>query len=215
MQMVEYVSMLVSASVEAVINMPSAIVEFITANKQVGAAIAGGATSAVLGGLFALFIAKRITLQLKMIDNTLEFSKRFGELLKEQGTLNKTYKTCITDKTPQHEEAELEEAMVWWWRFFDLMLYEYDFFRNGLLWDARFAMWMVWRWLDYNDETKTFTTNGMGYRDGWSTWSKKPANVENRFVKFLEQIHKAADRKEVEAIVKSAAPRFWRHARLD
>lgn len=217
MQILEYIGMLASASVELVTNMLTTVVEFITANidKQIRASIAGGATSALVAGLFALFIARRITLYLKMIDNTLEFSKRFGELLKEQGALNKAYKTGITDKTPQHIEADLEEAKVWWWTFFDLMLYEYDFFRQGLLWDERFTMWMIWRWHDYNDATTTFTTNGMGYREGWSTWSERIPNIENRFVMFLTQIHKAADRKQVEKIVKSAAPGFWRHARLD
>ena len=38
---------------------------------------------AAIDGVVVWLIARRVTVRLKMIESTLEFSKRFGELIKE------------------------------------------------------------------------------------------------------------------------------------
>ena len=145
-----------------------------------------------------------------MIESTFEFSKRFGELLHQQSELNNAYlKNRMTDATKNNPPTPLEAnaARIWWWRFFDLMVYEYDFFKNGLLWNERYIEWMKWRWHDFNDkEADVFATCGINYAAGWKMWKERRPNEKNRIIVFFDEIHKQENTDEVEKYVKSKSP---------
>jgi len=139
------------------------------------------------------------------IESTLEFSRRFGELLQLQSKLNQVYDRARSTADTQDDPPtalETNEARTWWWLFFDLLLYEYDFFIQDLVWSERFKEWIRWRWYDAkatgNDMWKTC---GMDYQTGWKNWKEKPANIKNRLVEFLERVHQAEDVAAVERIV--------------
>ena len=139
------------------------------------------------------------------IESTLEFSRRFGELLQLQSKLNLVYERArATDETRDMPATELEtnEARTWWWLFFDLLLYEYDFFKQDLVWSERFAEWIRWRWYDFKASgDDVWQTCGMDYKKGWNNWKGKPANRKNRLVQFLDKVHEAPDIATVERIV--------------
>jgi len=174
-------------------------------------AILGALFGAGVTSLVVLHVAKRYTKQMRMYESTLEFSKRFGELIKEQSELNNKYvETRSTDQMqntlPTPREAN--DAKTWWSRFFDLMVYEYDFFMEGLLWDERFAEWMRWRWHEYNAQgDDIWKTCGIDYRQGWKIWKDRPANINNRLIAFFETIHNLKNADEVEKYVMSQSPR--------
>jgi hypothetical protein len=141
----------------------------------------------------------------EQIESTLEFSRRFGELLQLQSKLNQAYDRARSTAHTQDDPPtalETNEARIWWWLFFDLLLYEYDFFKQDLVWKERFKEWIRWRWYDAkatgNDMWKTC---GMDYQTGWKNWKEKPANRKNRLVEFLERVHQAQDVAAVERIV--------------
>jgi hypothetical protein len=141
----------------------------------------------------------------EQIESTLEFSRRFGELLQLQSKLNQAYDRARSTAHTQDDPPtalETNEARTWWWLFFDLLLYEYDFFKQDLVWSERFKEWIRWRWYDAkatgNDMWKTC---GMDYQTGWKNWKEKPANIKNRLVEFLESVHQAEDVAAVERIV--------------
>lgn len=142
----------------------------------------------------------------KQIESTLEFSRRFGELLQLQSKLNKEYVAAqANQQTPTNQPTlqEADEARIWWWLFFDLLLYEYDFFKQGLIWDERFAEWIKWRWYDFRATGDArWMTCGVDYCAGWQSWKDKPANHNNRLIAFLDKVHnRARDAAEVEQIV--------------
>jgi hypothetical protein len=177
----------------------------------------GAALSAIIGGLAVWYIAHRYTLRLKMFDSTLEFSKRFGDMVERQSRLNRAYADArAANPSLPATNIEREEARAWWWHFFDLVLFEYDFFKQGLLWDERFARWMRWRWHEYNATgADIWRTNGMDYREGWDDWKNRRANQGHRLIAFLDEIHAAADEDEVARLVRAASPGFWRGYHLD
>jgi uncharacterized membrane-anchored protein YhcB (DUF1043 family) len=141
----------------------------------------------------------------KQIESTLEFSRRFGELLQLQGRLNQAYdRARSTDETRNTPPTALEtnEARTWWWLFFDLLLYEYDFFKQDLVWRERFTEWIRWRWYDFKAVgSDVWQTCGIDYQTGWRSWKEKPANRKNRLTQFLDKVHDAPDIASVERIV--------------
>lgn len=176
------------------------------------AAIAGAVISAVVLVILAIYAALKERRQAagdrhrKQIESTLEFSRRFGELLQLQSKLNKEYLGSRRNQQAQNDQPtpqEVDEARVWWWLFFDLLLYEYDFFKQGLIWNERFAEWIKWRWYDFHAVGDArWKTCGVDYRAGWQSWKDKPANQNNRLITFLDKVHnRARDAAEVEQIV--------------
>ncbi len=110
------------------------------------------------------FSANYFTARVKRIDATLEFNKRFHELIERQDALNRKYEE---DKIRLEEEGNRnprdplklkaaknslkcseKEGVAWWWEFFDLLLHEFDFWHQNLVTRVRFLEWMVWRWAD-------------------------------------------------------------------
>ena len=143
---------------------------------------------AIIAGFAAWLIAHYYTKRLKRIESTLEFSKRFHELIKQQQALNRKRAEDKRDKKclPVIEE---QEAYAWWWQFFDLLLYEFDFWRRGLVRDKRFLEWMIWRWHDaYPQPGSEWTTCGVSYMDGWNRWRTHPAHSSD-LIKLIDQIH--------------------------
>jgi hypothetical protein len=151
------------------------------------------------------------SLRLKKVESTLEFSKRFGELIQRQTELNRMYRQARPTEDNPPTSVETYEAKVWWWQFFDLVLYEYDFFRQGFLWDERFARWMRFRWHEYNAKgDDLWKTCGMDYRAGWDSWECRRANHNSRLSRFLAKVHNAKTESEVVQIVKDESPNPWK-----
>jgi hypothetical protein len=71
----------------------------------------GGFISAAIGGLVVWLIARRVTLRLKMIESTLEFSKRFGELIQEQSDLNQIYMEKRAAQNIPPSNLETDQAL--------------------------------------------------------------------------------------------------------
>jgi len=159
----------------------------------------GQVFGAITAAIFVLIVAKYVTLKLKAVESMLEFTKRYGELMREQTEINLEHAKIVSRaraESPtalvQELEIEKEKAMAWWWRFFDLVLYEYDFFRNGLVWEERFFRWMKWKHSAFNELSGVpCQTSTMSYRDAWEVWSKTGPNTDSDFVDFMNEIHKA------------------------
>jgi hypothetical protein len=181
---------------------PSDLLRFLQDYPASGAIIGAVITALVnMGVLFG--IASRYTKRLKRIESTLEFSKRFQDLLQQQRDLNRR---CSTPPTTM----DIDDADTWWWRFFDLQLYEFDFFQQGLVRRERFLEWMKWRWYDYKAAKNAMsTTCGVDYKEGWQSWKNRPAMKENRLVRFLDAVHNASNVQEIASLVKKNAPRWW------
>lgn len=96
--------------------------------------------SASISACVLFIIAAHYTTRFKRIDSTLEFSKRFQELLKDQRLLNAAYdRDRLASPALPQTCIEKEDAIAWWWRFFDLLLYEFDFFHQKLVREDRFV----------------------------------------------------------------------------
>jgi hypothetical protein len=181
--------------------------------------------AAIIAGCFAWAIAARYTKRLKQIEATLEFSKRFHELIQQQRVLNRKYDEarlhCKVAK--EVDELDRQDADAWWWGFFDLLQYEYDFYQKGMVRKGRFEEWMVWRWHAFHpEEGKEWKTCGIEYREAWTAWTKHPAQP-SRLIKLLNEIHGIGvppnlaqnDRNRVLAKlvrieVKPHGPRWWK-----
>lgn len=153
----------------------------------------GAAVSGLITGSILLLIAVYYTKRFNRINATLEFRKRFHELLQQQQSLNTKFADAHQDQEiPQPTERERGEAQAWWWRFFDLLLYEYEFARHGQVEKARFREWMRWRWYDFNGENGQFwQTCGVTYAQGWHYWKGRQAVQGNPLINFLNDIHRA------------------------
>jgi hypothetical protein len=194
-------------------------------------AVAGVAPilAAIIAGSIAWSIAEFYTKRLKQIEATLEFSKRFHELIQQQRTLNRRYVEArlagaVADAIDEMDE---EDAHAWWWRFFDLLMYEYDFYQKGMVRKARFEEWMIFRWHDYHpDPGREWQTCGVGYRDGWEYWKDHPAHG-TRLIGLLEEIHDLPDHPgmtredrnrviadDVRNKVKPHGPHWWKRTDL-
>jgi hypothetical protein len=118
--------------------------------------------------------------------------------------LNKEYdKDRLANNTLKGPTAvEEQDAVAWWWRFFDLLLYEFDFWQRGNIREERFLEWMLWRWYDSHPKKgeQTWATCGVGYMQGWERWKKHPAHG-NRLRGLLDDIHAADHPKKVPGIV--------------
>jgi hypothetical protein len=182
---------------------------------------------AMIAGLAAWLIAHVYTKRLKRIEATLEFSRRFHELIQQQCVLNRK---CAEDRRSNNSlpVIEKQEADAWWWRFFDLLLYEFYFWQRGLIRNERFIEWMVWRWHDDHPKPgEEWKTCGVDYKDGWANWRLHPAHG-SRLITLLDEIHRIPDRndgepdkkheenvkKKVRAIVNRHRPRWWKRWRV-
>jgi hypothetical protein len=172
-------------------------------------------TAPIFGALItataALIIAQIYTKRFKRVDATLDFMRRFGELLKQQHDLNKEYdffQSTIKDRI---------EGYAFFDRFFAEMLNEFRFFEEGLIKPDTFLEWTTWRWHDYRDDLGTTIprTRGVSYREGWERWLKRPVlrDYKNEgFIRFLNEIHGVGsvngtpNQKELVQIVRSRAP---------
>jgi hypothetical protein len=176
-------------------------------------------------GLIAVLVTKRLAREerkrdnrLKRIESTLEFSRRFQELIRDRRHLNRKYSDAHEEKKDaQPTSAEKDEGLVWWWAFFDLMLYQFDFFQRGLIREERFIEWMRWRWYDFNPkpDEEVWKTCGVTYKDGWDLWSTRKAHRKNRLIQFLNDVHEADTPGEVARIVRAQGPRPGQKTKLD
>ena len=187
--------------------------------------------AATLGASVAAWVAhgvaNKYTARVKRVEATLQFSKQFHELIQLQRALNGKYeevlakcnKALATKSEAEKTEAERTEAGIqsdviekiakgdakaWWWQFFDLLLYEFDFWQQGYVREERFIEWMVWRWHDSHPRTDVneprWETCGMDYIEGWDRWRSHPAHG-GRLLELLDRIHKAKHPNKVPDIV--------------
>jgi hypothetical protein len=165
----------------------------------------------VLTALAVWLTAHWYTFRIKKIESTLEFSRRFWELNERRNEMNSEYaKKHPAGVGPSDDERKL--GLTWWWRFFDLIMYEYDFFKRALVWNDRFKMWMKWRYYNHNferEEHEPWEANGVDYATGWSHWQKMKANEHAPFQDFLDRIHAAKNSKEVGQIVEKESVGRW------
>jgi hypothetical protein len=182
---------------------------------------------ATVAGLAAWLIAHFYTKRLKRVEATLEFSRRFHELIQRQCVLNRKF---AEDRRSRNSlpEIDKQDADAWWWSFFDLLLYEFYFWQQGLIRNERFLEWMVWRWHDAHPKPgKAWETCGVGYKQGWEDWQVHPAHG-SRLIALLDEIHRIPDKndeepdkklevnvkKKIRAIVKRHRPRWWKRWRV-
>ena len=175
---------------------------------------------ALVSGAVIWWVAHVYTLDIKMVESTLAFSGRFGELIQRQSELNQGFAQGRVTQDSPPTVLETTEAHTWWWRFFDLILFEYDFFRQGLVWKEQFKTWMLWRWHDYHAQgNDVWKTNGIGYREGWAWWKTRPANMGSRLERFLDEVHAGYHPDRVRQIVEEHKPKLlaklFRLRRLD
>jgi hypothetical protein len=193
------------------------LVAYVTLHPGI-APIIGSMITALISAIVLFWIASRYTMRMKQVDASLEFSKRFHDLIEQLRTLNRSYELKRQDnKDGLQTETDVNDANAWWWRFFDLQLYQLDFFHQRFLRAGRFLEWMTWRWYDHRNNTMSCC--GMDYRKGWQYWKDNPALGNNRLAVFLDRIHGAAEPEGVRKIVEQSAPRrgilFRRKIRSD
>jgi hypothetical protein len=171
----------------------------------------GGIFGAIVSSGSLLWIAHHYTKSLRKSEATLEFSKRFQDLIRDQLELNKKFLEH-RNGVPNINVGDAD-AVVWWWRFFDLMLYEFKFFQQGLISEDRFVEWMKWRRHDHSGpESELWETCGVTYPVAWNRWKSRKPMRDNSFIDFLDEIHNPK-KGDVEAIVMKAAPCWWRDGR--
>jgi hypothetical protein len=155
--------------------------------------------------------------RVKRIESTLKFSDRFQELIRDQRELNRKYSDTPAGKDPKPTPADIEEGRAWWWSFFDLQMYEFDFFQSGLVREERFIEWMRFRWHDFHPEKceDEWKTCGVTYKEGWEWWRARKAHTRNRLIHFLTEVHNADTPGEVARVVRANAPRPGEKTQLD
>ncbi len=166
----------------------------------------GGIFGAVFTGLILVLIAVLYTTRLSRINATLDFSKRFHDLLEQQHKLNTDFtkaRAGATRLTPATAE-ERSDAEAWWWRFFDLLLYEFEFRRHWQIDKKRFHEWMTWRYYDFKGwDGYVWKTCGVSYAEGWCKWKSYPPNKKNPLVVFLDDVHNAPDPEAADRVVRA------------
>lgn len=178
--------------------------------------------AAILAGLGAWLIAHFYTKRLKRVEVTLEFSRRFHELIQQRCVLNRK---CAEDQQSgiSLPEIDKQNADAWWSSFFEQLQYEIYLWQGGFIRDERFIEWMVWSWHDANPKLgkefegfKELKTCGVNYMHGWKNWRNQPAH-DSGLIELLDEIHGIADekdeqklKKKVQAIVeRHRLPFFW------
>ena len=169
--------------------------EYISLNPVLGPIFGALITSSAL-----LLIPVLFTARFSRINATLDFSKRF-----HASVLNKDFATAHRgEDRPSPNADEIEYAHIWWWRFFDLLLYEYDFHRHRQIDDIRFREWMRWRWYDFNGwDDHVWKTCGVSYAEGWQFWKNQPPVSGNPLVAFLDDVHAARDAKAADRRIRA------------
>ncbi len=155
----------------------------------------GGIIGSAISTIAVFLVAHVYTKSLKRNEATLEFNRRFHELLSERNKIDLEYVTGKNRKgLPGGYYRRL--GFLWWNRFFDLMLFQFHFFQEGLVNEVRFAEWMNWRRHDFQlgrnepgSSASAFATCGVSYEHGWDYWKNTPAHAGNSFIAFLDAIH--------------------------
>jgi len=161
------------------------------------ASIIGATVAAIAAWLIAHFYTKR----LKWVEITLEFSRRFHELIQQQCVLNRK---CAEDRRNGNglPEIDKQDADAWWWSFFEQLQYEFYFWQGDLIRNERFIEWMVWSWHNAHPKPgEEFKTGGVDYKQGWENWYDHPAH-DSGLINLLNEIHRIPDEKDEEKVNK-------------
>ena len=145
-----------------------------------------GATISTSGVLWIALVA---TKGLKRNDATLQFNRHYRELMRLRHVLNKEFRLELSNREKKNQNDEYE-SLYWWEEYFELMLFQYHFFLDGLVDRERFIEWMRWRRIDFgrNDQTG-YDVCGVSYKQGWARWKANPAMKGDPFVVFLDKVH--------------------------
>ena len=94
-------------------------------------------------------------------------------------------------KGDEKSEPLSAEAHELYRQFFALMSDQLFAYQRSLLFESMLVDWMIWRVYAYKEiqGSHTFAVAGVTYRDGWETWSKRPALAGQVIVRFLTAIH--------------------------
>jgi hypothetical protein len=169
-------------------------------------AIFGAIAGALINVTVVWVVANVFTKRMKRVDSTLEFNRRYQDLIRQSRDLENKFRTASDNAD---REPLKDDAFIWWLCFFDLMLFQFDFFCEGLILQRRFTEWMRWRRVDF---AENWLVGGVSYQDGWKKWANIPAMRDSPFIGFFEQIHneKAG---EVEQVVSRFTRHSWRRLR--
>jgi hypothetical protein len=182
----------------------------------------GGIYGALLSSAVALCVAVGVarvyTGRVKRIEATLEFSRRYHGLLEQHRELNDSFyydATGAVIANPVITPKQDSNAWGFFYELFDLLLHEFNFYRQGLVEKHAFIEWMKWRWYDWDPNRapagpgRHFETCGISYRDAWVRWRAVPAVSNNLFVAFLNSVHDRASENAVTPFVRRYAPKTW------
>jgi hypothetical protein len=158
--------------------------------------------SGVISGLATIFAAWLVTARLsrssKILDLTLDFSKRYTEIR------NTRYQLGV-NKDSYIYKNNLKGAEELYTRFFQLMFDEFWAFDNNFLDRELFAEWMKWRMDDYKGKVHSFRFAEISYKEAWDRWGTIGPLENSRFHEFFLEIHSCENYQEVEEAV-----RYWR-----
>jgi hypothetical protein len=183
----------------------------------------GGIYGAILSSAVALCVAVGVarvfTGRVKRIEATLEFSKRYHSLLEQHHSLNNSFYYDADgniNNNPVRTARQEGDSWALFFQLFDLLLHEFNFFRQGFVERHAFVEWMKWRWYDWDPNRaaagpgRHFETCGISYRAAWVHWRAVAAVANNPFVSFLNSVHDAHSENAVQPFVKRYAPQTWR-----
>ena len=153
-------------------------------------------TNITVVGVFSQKFARKT----KKVDATLEFNKRYHEMMADRNSIN--LKWLSRDGTSTLTDQYYKElANSWWNRFFEFMNFQLHFFQDGYVDPVRFAEWMNWR-RDAFARPETMEVCEIGYRRAWESWSAHEVVRDDEFVRFLNAVH-SADRRSISRLVGS------------
>jgi hypothetical protein len=118
---------------------------------------------------------------LKKTDAALDFGKRYVDLMILKDEINRKHQGA--------DHGDRTAAEDFYYRYFDLIMNEYRFFRSGFLDGELFSEWMAWRWQEYNDPQRRFVVCGTSCRDGWEYWKRRSVFGNREFLRFIDRLH--------------------------
>jgi hypothetical protein len=161
----------------------------------------GGLTSALATILVGAFVVRKFNsfqAASKGVEAVATFNTEFRALMDERNRLNS-------------QAYRNEDVDGFFRRFFDLQLNQYNFFRAGIIPVEIYAEWVLWRWAAAKKmEDANLDIGPREYMTEWKKWSSRKVIETNPFVAFMNKAYDEPDQAGVRAVVRRAAPSWWR-----
>ena len=148
--------------------------------------VLAGVIAAVIGAVAALIVAYDVTKRIKRAEATLDFSHRYHELWVARNELNERFRSEVL---AEKIEPLKKEGMRHWHRFFDLMLFQFLYLKDGLLHAPVYSQWMVSHGVRLKADDDLFQAGGVSYYEGWKKWKEGHGGGDEAFVSFSEKLH--------------------------